>query len=75
MGFMTKKRIKSLEFHIKTNDYFGTLATILDLLRQDLEEGVKIENSHVSLKKLTDDLLYLQRKYKIVEVDLKRYGH
>lgn len=68
---MDKDRIKGLEFHISVQDYFGTLATVLDLLRQDLEEGVKIENSHISLKKLTDDLVYLQRKYKIVEVDLK----
>jgi hypothetical protein len=68
---MDKDRIKGLEFHISVQDYFGTLATVLDLLRQDLEEGVKIENSHISLKKLTADLMYLQRKYKIVEVDLK----
>jgi hypothetical protein len=27
---------KSLQFHIQQNDYFGTLATVLDLLSQDL---------------------------------------
>ena len=26
----------SLQFHIEANDYFGTLATVLDLVRQDL---------------------------------------
>jgi hypothetical protein len=72
---MDKDRIKGLEFHISIQDYFGTLATVLDLLRQDLEEGVRIENSHISLKKLTDDLMYLQRKYKIIEVDLKGDDH
>jgi hypothetical protein len=28
---------KSIEFHIAANDYFGTLATTLDLLRQPIE--------------------------------------
>jgi hypothetical protein len=27
----------SLEFHIQQNDYFGTLATVLDLMRQDFD--------------------------------------
>jgi hypothetical protein len=27
----------SLQFHIKENDYFGTLAIVLDLVRQDLD--------------------------------------
>jgi hypothetical protein len=30
---MSKRRLK---FHIQANDYFGTLATVLDLVRQDL---------------------------------------
>jgi hypothetical protein len=72
---MDKDRIKGLEFHISVQDYFGTLATVLDLLRQDLEDGVKIENSHISLKKLTDDLIYLQRNYRIVGFDLKGNEH
>ena len=28
---------KSLEFHITSDDYFGILATVLDLLRQNLK--------------------------------------
>jgi hypothetical protein len=27
----------SLQFHIQQNDYFGTLATVLDLVSQDLD--------------------------------------
>lgn len=27
---------RSVEFHIKSNDYFGTLATVLSLIRQNL---------------------------------------
>ena len=50
------ERIKSLKFHCKHNDYFGTLATILDLFRQ--EQNNKFE-------KLRDDLMWLQNNYKI----------
>ncbi len=28
----------SLQFHIEENDYFGTLATVLDLVSQDLQK-------------------------------------
>ena len=31
---------EQLEFHVASNDYFGTLATILDLASQDLLAGV-----------------------------------
>jgi hypothetical protein len=30
----------SLQFHIEENDYFGTLATVLDLVSQDLRRKV-----------------------------------
>ena len=58
-----KKRIKILQSHIEAGDYFGTLATILDLSRQKIipeEEGEKI------LRGLIDDLLYLQEHFDIV---------
>lgn len=53
---MDNKRIENLNFHVKHNDYFGTLATVLDLLRQD--QNKKLEN-------LRDDLMYLQANCKI----------
>ena len=28
----------SIQFHIEENDYFGTLATVIDLVSQDLAE-------------------------------------
>ncbi len=55
---------KSLEFHIKSNDYFGTLATILSLIKQtpkDMERHVK------SINKLEKDLMFLQKEYKIIK--------
>ena len=55
---MTKN--DNLEFHIKEQDYFGTLATVLDLLAQDLD------TQSARLKNIRDDLLYLQERYEIV---------
>ena len=58
----------SLEFHIQENDYFGTLATVLDLVRQDLERcGF---NAHAeTLSRLRNDLVYLQSSYCIEQYE------
>ena len=55
----------SIEFHIAANDYFGTLATTLDLLRQTIEDrGYRAEDAEL-LCRITDDLLYLQARHTI----------
>jgi hypothetical protein len=55
---------RSLQFHIEKNDYFGTLATVLDLVRQDLDR--RGYNPHAgTLSRLRDDLIYLQRSHRI----------
>ena len=55
---------KSLGFHIKSNDYFGTLATVSSLMSQT----PKNNNHYVkSLQKLVEDLMYLQNNYKIIK--------
>lgn len=59
---IAKKRIKNLEFHVAQNDYFGTLATSLNLL---LECNDKKQKEF--LRKYTDDLVYLQKLYKIIK--------
>lgn len=59
---MKKEEIKSLKFHIKSDDYFGTLATIISLVRQDLERAL---TSVDTLNKVEADLMYLQRNNKI----------
>jgi hypothetical protein len=57
----------SLQFHIEKNDYFGTLATVLDLVRQDLDRrGYKPHAA--TLSRLRDRLMYLQRKYRIEKI-------
>jgi len=58
---------KRLEFHIEKGDYFGTLATILDLIRQEIESRERKGRITRVLEKLKDDLLYLQDHYKIIE--------
>lgn len=58
---------KSTEFHIKSNDYFGTLATILSLFCQNYEnDKSKKENIDV-LNSIIIDLLELQKSYKIIK--------
>ena len=56
---------EEIEFHIKANDYFGTLATTLDLLRQALEErGFQAGDADL-LRRITAALLYLQARHTI----------
>ena len=69
---MDKKKIKEIQFHIQVDDYFGTLATVLDLMRQSIEresmEANRIKRRHPKiLKKLKDELVYLQENYKIIK--------
>jgi hypothetical protein len=46
----------SLQFHIKETDYFGTLATVLDLVSQDLRKKGQRSNAE-TLGRLRDDLV------------------
>ena len=55
---------KSLEFHIKSDDYFGTLATILDLLRRNLNPFNQ-KNEKRTLENAVKDFEYLQKNYRI----------
>lgn len=69
--------IESTKRHIKADDYFGTLATILDLIRQTTTEKSKSVGHPMSdksaikqteyMKELRDDLVFLQKNYKIVK--------
>lgn len=55
---------KSVEFHIKSGDYFGTLATIFSLIKQSTEcSKISIK----TLESIIKDLLYLQKEYKIIK--------
>ena len=58
---------KSAEFHIKSRDYFGTLATVLSLIKQTIEARRSIDNNIKTLDNIEKDLMYLQKEYKIVK--------
>jgi len=60
---------KQLENHIANDDYFGTLATVLNLARQTLEKDMRgpKKNWHIKLlQSLEEDLMFLQNNYRIV---------
>lgn len=66
--------IDSTKRHIKAGDYFGTLATILDLMRQTADTAVGRPTSNQSvverseqMKELKDDLIFLQENYRIIK--------
>ncbi len=64
--FVNDKPRDNLLFHIEKDDYFGTLATVLSLAREELA-GKKISEWQTAmLEKETGNLMYLQKKYKIV---------
>lgn len=58
---------ESLQFHIHSNDLFGTLATEIDLLRQDAEAHGYTRRHGQALRRLRDDLMILQSRCRIVE--------
>lgn len=59
----------SVKFHVKSGDYFGTIATVLSLLKQQIKKnGAK--NAALlkkTLKNLENDLMFLQKNYHIDE--------
>jgi hypothetical protein len=50
-------------FHVQNQDYFGTLATVLCLIRQSQKED---SISSVVLEITEKDLMYLQENFNIV---------
>jgi len=63
---------RSLKFHIQANDYFGTLATVIDLVSQDLQKNGQKRNAEI-LQRLRDNLVYLQRSHRIEKLGDKRW--
>ncbi len=59
------------DFHIKKNDYFGTLATILELIQEDniLKDSKKIKTI---LSDIKNDLIYLQENF-IIKKKTKKF--
>lgn len=57
-------RKKNVDFHVVVGDYFGTLATVLDILRQD--KNISEQMREKTLENLRNDLEYLQDNYFIM---------
>ncbi len=57
----------SVKFHVENDDYFGTIATILSLIKQQIKRGECNNASSIktTLKNLENDLLFLQNNYQI----------
>lgn len=55
---------KSVKFHIESSDYFGTLATVLSLIKQS---PGNIKEHERGLNNVIKDLMYLQKEYKICQ--------
>ena len=58
----------SIQFHIENNDYFGTLATVIDLVSQDSQKNGQNRNAEI-LQRLRDNLVYLQRSHRIEKLE------
>lgn len=61
--------IKGVRFHIKSSDYFGTLASVLNILKEKIEKIEKTEEKElmiIILKNTIKDCLYLQKNYSII---------
>jgi hypothetical protein len=64
---ISPERRRGLEFHIKVNDYFGTLATVLDLSRQTLGNSAREREVAGYLERNVADLMHLQANYQITK--------
>jgi len=64
----------SVKFHVKNNDYFGTIASILSLIKQELKKDGRANATTFTkvLKNLEEELLFLQNNYQINPNSKKR---
>jgi len=65
-----------VKFHVKSDDYFGTIATVLSLLKQQIKkDGHSPAAVQKTLNNLERDLLFLQKNYQIHSRPLLNSGH
>lgn len=57
----------SVKFHVENDDYFGTIAAVLSLLKQKIKKDSRPEAATLEkiLKNLEEELMYLQKNYQI----------
>jgi len=66
------KRSEQLKFHIKNKEYFMQLATCLDLVRQSANRFGWNEKYDQKIKKLMNDLCYLDQEYNVTKKPRKK---
>jgi hypothetical protein len=61
------KDADSVKFHVSQDDYFGTIATIISLIKQQIKENPAScpPDFKNTLNNLEKDLIYLQKNYQI----------
>ncbi|MDD2681314.1 MAG: hypothetical protein PHE20_04465 [Patescibacteria group bacterium] len=65
------KDASSVKFHVDNNDYFGTAATLIHLMHEQLAEQIKKAPAkdralvNKAFKNLEQDLILLQKDYQI----------
>jgi hypothetical protein len=64
---MSIQQRREVEWHIQAGDYFGTLATVLDLLRQLMDKQGYGRTEARLLEEVRDELVYLQESHRIVK--------
>ena len=65
MCFDESMNEEDIQFHISADDYFATLATILDLTRQEMgKRGTRKRHAEMLARK-TEELVYPQRNFRI----------
>ncbi len=64
----------SVKFHVASDDYFGTIATVLSLVKQQIKrsDSPKAATLRNTLKNIEIDLLFLQKNYQISPKTKKR---
>ena len=65
--FWLVKDESSVKFHIVCDDYFGTIATVLSLVKQQIKksDGPRTVALKKTLNNVEKDLLFLQKNYQI----------
>ncbi len=60
---------KTTKFHIKSDDYFGTLASILTIINEKKDSHDKSDLKLINkiLKNVIKDLIYLQNNFRIIK--------
>ncbi len=57
----------SVKFHVASNDYFGTVAAVLSLIKEQIKKDSRPDAAILDkiLKNLESDLMLLQKNYHI----------